>query len=161
MKITFNTRHLGAQTVDTSDLSDTVMEYVIAYGLKQSIDDAGADPKKAESGSQDRFDNLMLGLAPSGGGLRVSPLVKAERELVKLHLVSVGYKSVNAGKLAKDPKDGFLLFIRERLAQKNGVRLDSITEEDSQGAFNVNWPKVETRAQAIVDTVKDTAEIDI
>ena len=102
--IKVNTRHLGEIEVDFDTLSPAVQTYIIAYGFKQTVDDAGADPKKAADGSQARLDALRAGEVPAGGGGRLTELDKAIRDVVETLLRRTGVKAGEAAKAAREPE---------------------------------------------------------
>lgn len=131
MKI--NTRHLGTVEVDFDDLSADVQEYVVKYGLKQTIDDAGADPKKAAKGSQDRLDALLAGVVPSFGTReRLAPEIRILREVVEAVLRKNGVKATEAAKMAKEPEAAILTLSKGDAgkAQRNMAKIAKKVEEE-------------------------------
>lgn len=131
MKI--NTRHLGTVEVIFDDLSADVQEYVVKYGLKQTIDDAGADPKKAAKGSQERLDALLAGEVPSFGTReRLAPEVRILREVVEAVLRKNGVKAAEAAKMAKEPEAAILTLSKgdEAKAARNMAKIQKKVEEE-------------------------------
>lgn len=104
MKVKFDTRHLGEQEIDFAILTPAMQEYIVRYGLKQTVDDAGADPKKAADGSRERLDAILAGQVPAGGGGRLTDLERATRDVVEAILRRTGVKSGEAVKMARDPE---------------------------------------------------------
>src|SRR3990167_4238100 len=73
----------GSVAIGGKSIPAAVAEYLVAYGLKQSVDDAGADPAKLLEGSKRRHAALMAGTVPAGGfGARVEPVFKTARDRV-------------------------------------------------------------------------------
>ena len=71
----------GNLTIDGKAVSQAVLEYVVAYGLKQSVDDAraGKDPGR----SRKRLEALKSGKVPTGGfGVRIDPIFRITRDMV-------------------------------------------------------------------------------
>lgn len=57
--------------VDWDAMPDAAKTYIIQYGLKQTLNDAGASAETEEAkvtDAQKRLDSLMDGVVPSGGG---------------------------------------------------------------------------------------------
>lgn len=91
--------------VNGNNLSPAMVRYIVEYGLKQSIDDAGANPEKGAAGSRERLDAIMANEVPAGGGARMSVDERALREVVAGILVQKGYKKAQAGEMARKPED--------------------------------------------------------
>jgi len=137
--IKVNTRHLGEIEIDFDTLSPAVQSYIIAYGFKQSVDDAGADPKKAAEGSQARLDALQAGEVPAGGGGRLTELEKATRDVVEALLRRTGVKAGEAAKAAREPEKA----IRAAFGPKAEAVLAKVAEKSEALA--------ESRRTAILD----------
>ena len=108
MKVKIDTRHLGEVELDFAALTPEMQFYIIAYGFKQSIDDAGADPAKAAHGSLKRLDAILAGNVPAGGGGRLTEDEKALRDVVEAVLRRAGVKAGEAVKLAREPEAAIL-----------------------------------------------------
>ena len=147
--------------VNTSDLTDAAIVGLFMYGRRKANDTFNSQKTGKNPLSANEVIAKIKVWDFGTTGPRISPLVRAERELVKTQLQTAGVKALDAGKQAKDPQAGFRLFLGLKLAAKNGVPLGEIPEEAIQTAFENNWPKVETRAQAMVAaaTVEDEVEV--
>lgn len=95
------------------------------------------------------------------GGLRVSPLIKAQREIVKGYLTNTGMKSKDATSHSKDPVKGFKMALGLIIAGKRSCGLNNVPGEDIQDAFDTNWPKVEKQAEAIVEATNLGSDLEI
>ncbi len=156
MKVTINSRFLGAFEVDSADYTDAVNSYVFAYGWKQTIDDAGA--AKGEDGSQDRYDMLADGRVPNGGGggSRLGATEVATREVLADLYVAWGAKRAAAKKTAKEGKTGLETEVHYRLTRKtSGATVDA---QDVADQVAVIWPKVEAKALRIVALRNETLD---
>jgi hypothetical protein len=148
--------------VDWDKVSDAGKAYVIAYGLKQSLNDSAAsakDESDAVKKSDARFAGIMDGTvrAGSGGGAPLSPMEKALREVVGQYLRAIGTKAAEATKAAKDPRAGFALVVESKLkAAGKTADADAI-----EAAVVANWPKIEAQATKIAEASKTTGEIEI
>lgn len=94
----------GTASMNGRELSQNVVRYLLAYGLKQSVDDAGA--QKGKDGSLARIEALLKGNVPAGGGgaARLSHIERATRDVVERLLRKAGAKAVDAKKAATDPE---------------------------------------------------------
>lgn len=88
------------------------------------------------------------------GGSKVSPLIRILRGIVGTHLVSLGHKKKDAMSMAKEPKEGFKSYLHQAMAKKQGVGMVEVEEAAIESAFEVNWPKVEARAQNMLEEEK-------
>ena len=135
---------IGEVSVDGKPLSAPVIEYLVKYGLKQTVDDAGANPEKGKAGSQERLAALISGEVPSGGGMRLSIDERATRQALVLMLRKVGTKTAIAVKLASDVDAAI-----EAIAK--AVKSDRV----SVGA------KVKSNAAKIAKTMREASEIEV
>lgn len=155
----------GGKTYQVTDPHPDALTRIFEYGTIRFVNDKAGGLTEAEKDALalewvERIQSGDVGQT-GGGGARLSPLERAQRGIVKDRLVSVGWKAGEADKAARDPQAGFLLYIRELLAAKNGVPLAAVTDDDAGPAARANWEKVVNGpAQAIVDAAKG-ASVDI
>ena len=158
MKVQFKTRYLGEASIDTDELSEPVREYIFAYGLKQSIDDAGAG-ERGEAGSQARLDALIAGTVPrggSGGGARIGGAEAALREVLAVVYRSWSIKAAAATKLAKAGKAGYAGEVRARIAHKNHVHPNQIDAAVVAVVVNLGWAKIAATADRLASQRAET-----
>ena len=126
MKVSIETRHLGAHEINFATLTPAMQAYIIAYGIKQSVDDAGADPKKGADGSQARLAAILAGHVPAGGGGRLTNDERALRDVVEAALRRSGVKPGEAAKMARDPEAA--------ITKAFGVKADAVMVKIRAGA---------------------------
>ena len=149
-------------TVDWSKVAEAGKEYVIRYGLKQSLNDSCAsaeDEADAVKKSADRLAAILAGTVREGGGggAALSPMETATRAIVVDYLRSIGTKKAEAVKLARTPQDAFKTVLVTKLkAAKKPAGKDAV-----DAAFTANWPKVEAQAKAIADLAKTTPTVEV
>lgn len=154
MKLNIKIGKIGESvTVDTAKLPQASIDYLIEYGLKQSLNDVHASLKIGEVDKdqtvideahilgvvQDRLDKILAGTPPSAGmgGGRLTELEKELRTLVVDLLVKAGNKKAEAVKIVgANPKAAFI---------------DLVTTIDPKAETAVLWEKMIDRAQAVVD----------
>jgi len=161
--ITINTRHLGAVEVDFDALSADVQQYIVAYGLKQSIDDAGASPDKAAAGSRERLAALKAGQVPAGrgGGKRLDDVEREVRSMVKDMLTQCGMKAGEADKTARDAEAGLAVVIRMQLAKARGVSMAAVADEDVDVLVDTNMEAIVAKAEETVANRKTGLSLDL
>ncbi len=133
--------------------------YVVAYGLKQSSDDAGADPKKGAAGSQERLDALLAGKVPAGGGggARLSAFEKAVRTVVQTYLRQIGVKAGDAEKQARKPEAAFREYIQARLSVQTKTPISGLDPERVERNYQKLWPEVERQAREMAALAEQAA----
>lgn len=134
-----DTRHLGEQDIDFNALTPAMQSYIIGYGLKQSIDDAGADPAKGADGSKARLAAILAGNVPAGGGGRLTDDEKALRDVVEDTLRRTGVKAGKAAKMARDPEAA--------IAEAFGTKAPEVMAKIREGAVKL----AAVRQAAVVD----------
>ena len=138
MIVELKTRYLGEIMIDTDDLNPDVQSYIYAYGLRQSINDAGAGEAGA-NGSQRRYDDLLGGLVPrlGSGGSRLTETDRATREV--LTALYAQWCIPNGAKAAKAGKAG----------------LEAICDtRPGIGEADTLWPKIVAGAERLVASRK-------
>lgn len=149
--------------VDFDKLPEASREYIIRYGLRQSLNDsvAGAEAKSDEAlkRAQARYDGLLDGTIRegSGGGAALSPYERALRQVVVDYLKSIGTKSGDAAKLARTPRMAFELVLEAKLKVADKPHDKAAVD----AAYDRNWPKVEAQAKAIAAAASKTHEVEI
>lgn len=147
--------------VKTGELPETALVGLLMYGRRKANDTfnsaKGGESPLDPSEVIDKIKTWDFGQ----GGSRVSPLVKAQREVVKGYLESTGMKTKDATKLAKEPLDGFRQALILIIAKQKDIPANKVPAEDIIAALDKNWPKVEKQAQAIVDAANATTDLDI
>lgn len=128
-----------------------MVAYLIRYGLKQSIDDAGADPKKGAAGSKARLEAIVSGEVPEGGGARLSPMERALRTVVERRLRKAGYKAAQAAKAAKEPEKAFRDLIRAVIGAKTQTPAAKVPDDVVTKNVERNWPAVIAEARTIAE----------
>lgn len=155
MKLTVKTRFLGELDLDTVDFTDEVNSYIMTYGWKQALDDAGAT--KGREGSQTRYDLLADGRAPSStGGAKLNSTIAATREVLADLYVAWGAKRAAAKKTAKSGKSALAGEVRDKLARHNRVPASTVASSEIVLQVDVIWPKVEAKAARIVALRNET-----
>ena len=136
MIVELKTRYLGEIMIDTDDLNPDVQSYIYAYGLRQSINDAGA----GEAGSRKRYEDLIAGIVPrlGSGGSRLTEVDRATREV--LTALYTQWCIPNGAKAAKAGKAGLKAICDTR---------PGIGEADTL------WPKIVAGAERLVASRKD------
>lgn len=159
-----NTRFLGNVTLEIEGdtvavngtvLSAPVVEYLLAYGLKQSVDDAGASPDKAKAGSEARLAALLAGEVPSGGGARLSPVEKELRDIIGAMLRQTGVKAGEVAKMVREPKDAFASVVRGQIAQKMKVAESAVPAEKVAANVERLFPGLVAKAETRVAERKE------
>lgn len=85
MEITVNVNGIDF-TLNTDTLPEAALRYVIEYGLKQTLADAGASKPDADAkreAAAARHAKLLAGDVPAGGGTRGDPMAAAVVTLLK------------------------------------------------------------------------------
>lgn len=137
--------------VKTTDLTPEALTGLLMYGRRKANDvfnsaKAGENPLTASE-----VIAKVVSWDFGTGGSRVSPLTKAMREIVKGYLVSTGMSAKDAATHAKVPQDGFRMALGFIIAKRDGVPVAKVDPAAVDEAYNGNWGKIETQAQAMVD----------
>lgn len=152
-----NTRFLGNITLEIEGdtvavngtvLSAPVVEYLLAYGLKQSVDDAGAAPDKAKAGSEARLKALLSGEVPSGGGARLNPVERELRDIIGAMLRQAGVKAGEVAKMVRDPEAAFESVIRGQLARKLKIAESAVPADKVAANVERLFPGIMAKAEA-------------
>ena len=138
MIIDIKTRYLRDISIDSDDLNPDVQSYSYAYGLRQSINDAGAGEAGA-NGSSKRLKDLLAGIVPrlGSGGSRLSEVDRATREI--LTGIYAQWCIPNGTKAAKAGRKGLEAICDTR---------PGIGEADKL------WPKIVAGAERLVKSRK-------
>ena len=149
-------------TIEWSKLAEAGQEYVINYGLKQSLNDSCASAKdeaEAVKMSAARLANIVAGTVREGGGggAALSPMESATRSIVVDYLRGIGTKKAEAVKMARTPKPAFMLVLEAKLKKAE----KPFDEKAVIVAFEANWPKVESQAKAIAELAKTAPTVEI
>ena len=139
MIVELKTRYLGEIMIDTDDLNPDVQSYISAYGLRQSINDAGAGEAGAD-GSRKRYEDLIAGIVPrlGSGGSRLTEVDRATREV--LTALYAQWCIPNGAKAAKSGRKG----------------LEAICDtRPGIGEAEQLWPKIVAGAERLVASRKD------
>lgn len=159
-----NTRFLGNMTLEVEGatvavngtvLKAPVVEYLLAYGLKQSVDDAGASPDKAKAGSEARLAALLAGEVPSGGGARLNPVEKELRDIIGTMLRQTGVKAAEVAKMVREPKNAFAAVVRGQIARKMKVAESAVPAEKVTANVERLFPGLVAKAEARVAERKE------
>lgn len=117
--------------VDFDALPEASKSYIIMYGLKQTLNDAGAaetDPDKKIEAAKDRLAAIKSGTV----GIRtvLSDIERATREIVGTFLVQTKrFKPAEARKMVVDNAESAMLEIaRAMLATKSNVPMNAVSE---------------------------------
>lgn len=151
--------------VKVGDLPDASLVAIIAYGKRMFNDHVnsakgqGKDPGQVADEWLTKARNGELGTR--AGGARVSPYTKALRDIVAEYLKAAGWDAKEAAKDAKKPEDAFKTMLALQIARGRGVPVADVPEEDVAKAHEANWPKMEKRAQAMVDALSGDLDIDL
>lgn len=149
--------------VDFDKLPEASREYIIRYGLRQSLNDsvAGAEAKSDEAfkRAEARYQAILAGTIRegSGGGAALSPYERALRQVVVDYLKSIGTKGGDATKLARTPRMAFELVLEAKLKAADKPHDKAAIDT----AYARNWPKVEAQAKAIASAASKTHEVEI
>lgn len=154
--------------IPINKLPDASLIRILQYGKRMFndyVNSAGhaAEPKDGESldeakarGKAEAVETWIkkaqdgtLGQA-AGGRSRISPLEREIRNIVESYLRQDGMKATDAKKATKKPEKAFRGYLQLKLkaAGKKG------TSSEVDTAFEKNWPKIESQAQAILDQQK-------
>lgn len=138
--------------VSIDDMSEAALIGLLMYGRRKANDTfnsakGGESPISPEA-VVDKIRSWDFNY--SGGFSRVSPVVKAQRDVVDSMLRSIGYKAAEARKLAKDPLSGFTLYVAD-MTELEGDELEDKVQS--------NWDKVTLKAAAIVEASKVAQDI--
>ena len=150
--------------VDFDGLDKHVQDYIINYGLKQTLADIHAgvtDTAKAHQLVVDKISDFERGILPSSGGSSVSALTVELRNIVASLLKQIGHKSAEAKKLAKDPQKGLKLVIYAAVATKLGIPRKEVNHADVEAAAERNMIKLVTQAKATIAARATTIDIEI
>lgn len=167
MNTIINTRFLGAIEVSFEGVvkingvtaTPEVGLYAVQYGLKQSIDDAGASPDKGKAGSQERLKSLMEGHVPAGGGARLSPEERHTRDVVVDYLTKAGFKKTDARKAATENVEAaFGQMLELAYKTKTGHAPD---EKKAAELLAANWPKVEREVEKRLSAEKLDVSVEV
>lgn len=147
-----------AYPVKVKDMKPEALVGLLMYG-KRKANDTYNSAKGGESPLEpDEVIEKIKAWDFGSGGMRVSPFVKAQREIVKGYLMNAGLKSKDATAGAKEPEKGFKQALALLIAGKRNVLVKDVSEADINAAFETNWPSVVKQAE---DMVKATQTPDI
>ena len=154
--------------VDFDTLSKNVQDYIINYGLKQTLNDvhsqlSSENPDDVMKAVNGRLQQFMAGNVPAGGGggSRVDALTTELRIIVSDLLRQCGYKTADAKKLCKDPNVGFAHVIASKMAAALKVPMAQVDTDKIDSNVARHWPAIVTRAEAVVAARKTSIDIDI
>jgi len=136
--------------VNVADLSPEALTGLLMYGMRKANDTYNGQKNSDNAMTPEEVIEKIKVWDFGKGGSRVSPLVKAQRDIVITHLRSIGMKANEANKAAKNPQDGFKVYLRSALAKKLALPEIQVDQESVDKAFEANWARVETKAQEIL-----------
>lgn len=141
-----------AVEVSWDDLPKVSQEYIINYGLTQTLNDCHAsaeDDADAEAKVKARLDRLIAGNPPEVGA-KSDPVTAAAREIIVNMLRSTGMKASEARKSASGTiEDGLIkVLVRKKVDAKK------IPE-----AVKLNLPIIEAEAKRVVEATKVSVEL--
>lgn len=140
--------------MDIKDLPDATILRVLTYGKRMMNDYVNSAKATSDTPVEELaagwVERAKAGTLGQGGGTRqaLDPMGKAIKEIVVDYLRKSGMKANEARKLAKDPAQAFSDMLADKITSAQGM---PAMDDQVQAAFDKNWPKVETQAQAIVN----------
>ena len=103
----------GKVSLNGTELPLAALEYLITYGVKQSLADSYASAKtdaEIEAAFQSRLAKIIAGemrVGSGGGGARLSPVERIARTMAENYAIAKGQSSKDAKAWAKENANAF------------------------------------------------------
>jgi len=167
--LTFNINK-QAHEVSIQDLPAETIDRLLQYGTRMLNDKINSEASKAagegRSYDKDEAANIWIQKAIDGKlGERTArasdPLTRIIKDLVVERIISLGITKADASKFAKNPAEGFRMYLELVLAAKHGCTVGELDQKDVDAAVERNWPKVSEKAAQIRDIQSSGDDIEI
>jgi len=154
-----------SQSIHT--LPDATIIRVLMYGKRMMNDYVNSAKATSDTPVEDLATGWVTrakeGTLGASGTTRasMSPIAKAQRDIVIDYLRASGIKANEARKMCKDLQAAFKDLLRGKLAMAQGIHDAAVTDDQLNLAFEANWQKVVSQAERIVNTSKLDIDINI